>query len=167
MTEVPKPRDSGVSGTQEVGADNTTALQVIPPMQSVTMTQAIEGLAASRPRSLGGDVSAAFIAAAMSQMSQELQATRGSLREKEERLQVLSDELTQVKVRNASLTSHLGVAGKTQRLRQFSIFAGTAILGISVDLFKNENMSLALLTAAIGIGLLVFGWLSPAIGGGE
>lgn len=165
MTDIPKPDDSGVIGTQEPGTETTGALVSVPPMQSMTMTQAIEGLAATRPRSLGGDVSAAFVAAAMSQTSQELQATRQSLQRKEDQLQLALDDLTVAKVEIARLNGHLDVASSSQRLRRFSIFAGTALLGVAVDLYKNNYINMSYLIAALGAGLLLFGWLSPSRGG--
>jgi len=135
-------------------------------MHTVSISATLAGLAATQPRGFGSGNTAQIIASAYSQLNQEHQELLKTLREKDRKIEELFANLSDAKVSNAKLEGRLGVVSGAQRLRQFTIFAGTAMLGIAIDLFK-ANLNSSYLVGAVGLGLLLFGAVQPKTGGGE
>lgn len=167
MTEIPVPDETGVAGTQRPGTNDPALFDATPPLHGLPMTQVIEGLAASRPRSFGGEVPAALVAGAVTHLSHDLRDAQRMAQAKDEQLQRAQKELAMANVTIAKLSERLGATKGTQRLKQFCIFVGTALLGLSVDLFKNNLETPAYLIGALGGALLAFGWLTRSNGGDE
>lgn len=167
MAEIPTPSESGVSGTQLPGPAAGEIIDATPPTHGLPITQVVEGLAASKPRSLGGEASAALIAGAMTHLSHDLRTAQRALLDKDERIQQLQGELSASQVRAARLQERLGALATVQRLKQFSIFAGTGILGVAASLYTSNAEKTSYVLALIGCGLLAFGWFTGKPGGDE
>lgn len=163
--DVPVPSDTGATGTQQQGSTDLASLDVTPPTQG--LLQVIEGLAANRPKSFGGEVPAAFVAGSFAHLTHDLNVTRNSLQKKDEHLQNVQEQLANANVTIAKLKERVGAASSVQRLKQFSIFVGTALLGVSVDLYKNNLQTFSYLLLVLGGALLAFGWLTNRAGNAE
>lgn len=167
MAEIPTPVETGVAGTQQLGPVRSAPPDATPPLHGLPMTQVIEGLAASRPKSFGGEVPAALVAGAVTHLSHDLRAAQRAAQTKDDQLQQALRDLSQAKERIATLTERLSAAQGSQRLKQICIFIGTALLGLSVDMYKNNMEKPSFLLAILGGSLLLFGWLTPSAGSGE
>ena len=75
--DIPKPDESGSSGEQLPSAD--AQLVASSPLNGLPLADTIQGLAATKYRGMGGEVVAALLAGATSQMSQELQRAKGEI----------------------------------------------------------------------------------------
>jgi hypothetical protein len=167
MSEIPTPSESGVTGTQQLGSASTALVDATPPTHGLAMSQAIEGLAVTRPRGLGGDVPAALVAGAVSHLSHDLRSAKRAIIEKDQLAETLHTDLTSAKVAVARLEERLGALATVQRLKQFSIFAGTAILGVAATLYPTNAEKTSYVLGAIGAGLLILGWFTGKPGGEE
>ena len=82
MTEIPELQDTGSAGTQE-----TEPAQAVSPalpegaLERLPLAKAVEGLAATRSRSMGGEVAASLLAGSFNQISHELNEAKNELRE--------------------------------------------------------------------------------------
>lgn len=155
MGEVPDPTTSGVDGTQLVGTAIMTTI-IAPPMQSASVPDTIDGLVATHSKNLGGDVGARILAASFRQTSNQLAGAHARIAEQEVELRVANTAITELKVENAKLTAQLTTIAGTNRIKHACTFIGTAMLGLAVDLFKNNVATPAILLAVLGAALLVF-----------
>jgi hypothetical protein len=154
---IPTPADTGSLGTQTPGAGELTVLDAVPAFRGLQIAQAVEGLAETRPRSFGGDVGARLLASSFSQLSQELEESRRTLQSKDADLQRLTADLSVSTTRVAVLEERLGAVRGGQRIRQLAVFAGTAIVGVAIELWKSDLVKLAILLAILGVVLLAVG----------
>jgi len=127
----------------------------------------MEALATNRPRSLGGEVAASLIAGSFTQLSHDLEVTRADLRTRDDQLRTVHVELGEARVKIAALRERVGSINRMQHLKQLSIFSGTALLGVAVDLYKNNLEKLSYLLGIIGVILLLTAWLTQRVGGEE
>jgi hypothetical protein len=162
--EPPIQVDSGVNGTQAAGPLEPQAIDATPPTHGLPITHVFEGLAATRSRSLGGEVAASLIAGSFTQLAHDLDITRKDLRMRDEQLRKANDELGSSKAKIAVLTERLGNTGRTQQLKQLSIFLGTALMSVAVDLYKNNLDKISYLLGLAGAILLLTGWLTNRAG---
>jgi hypothetical protein len=151
--ETPKPRDSGVSGTQEKGEEPQGVLETLPPLTRPALHDAFIGLTATRPRNFGGDFNAALIGSMVDHFSQESIDAKQSLKQKNQELRDTIDELSAAKIELATLREKLGAAAGLSRVKQTCTFIGTAVLGIAVDLYKN-NFTISYLVGVSGAVLI-------------
>lgn len=167
MDDVPVPRETGVSGTQVAGTAGPLEVTATPPIHGLPITQTMEVLAATRARSLGGEVAAGLIAGSFTQISHDLEVTRSDLRTRDEQLRKATEELGTAKARIATLQERVGASSRVQHLKQLGIFSGTVLLGVAVDLYKNNLANLSYLLGAVGAVLLLVSWLTQRAGGAE
>jgi hypothetical protein len=83
---------------------------------------------------------------------------------RDEQLRKANDELGSSKAKIAVLTERLGNTGRTQQLKQLSIFLGTALMSVAVDLYKNNLDKISYLLGLAGAILLLTGWLTNRAG---
>lgn len=162
--DIPHPLDTGSSGTQTPTGDEVTLLEASSPFRGVPIAQAIEGLAATKARSLGGDVGATLLAGSFTQLTHDLETTRRALRLKENDFQRVTNELATSTTHAAVLDERLGSISRNQRIRQLAVFAGTALAGVAIDLWKSDMTKVAAIVGVLGVALLLFGALTPTGG---
>lgn len=114
--KMPEPKDTGSSGAQEV------ATAIVPvgkesPLKGLPIAEALEGLAATRSRSLGGEIAAHVISATFTQLSEDLQKTKRDLKDNQEELKRSVKEFYNVKEENAVLKERLRTQSKEGRFR--------------------------------------------------
>jgi F0F1-type ATP synthase assembly protein I len=151
--ETPNPKDSGVSGTQEKGEVRQGVVEALPPLNRLALHDTFIGLTASRPRNFGGDFNATLIGGMIDHFSQESIEAKQALKEKNQELSNKIEELSSAKIEIATLKEKLGAAAGLSRVKQTCTFIGTAVLGVAVDLYKN-NFSISYLVGIIGVVLI-------------
>lgn len=167
MSDLPVPDETGVSGTQVAGSTEPLPVDPTPPIHGLPITQAMEALATTRARSLGGEVAAGLIAGSFTQLSHDLEITRADLRARDEQLRKTHQELGEARTKIAALSERVGSINRMQHLKQLSVFSGTALLGVAVDFYKNNLEKMSYLLGAIGVVLLLTAWFTKRVGGEE
>ncbi len=163
--EIPKPSDSGSDGSQSI-AESSPELVPSDQLQKLPIAHTVQGIASSKSRAFGGEVTSALIVGITSQLSTELQYSKGEtlkLQGKNEQLtQLLSDE----RVTNAVLSERLKAFQTTRHLRNLGIAVGTVLATTSIVLFDTvQFQSYGYAALGIGIVLLLAGWFVPVRGG--
>jgi len=161
VTDIPEVEDPGSEGTQKESAG-----ELLPPESRNTFQQqpiqdAARGLAASSPRSLGGEVGARFIAASVSHLTNDLQETKRELSDTREKLDKTRDQLSNERSDVAAKAERLRSLSGVRHLRNISIAAGTVLMGLAVDFSRSEFSSMSLLLGGLGILIIVMGWIAP------
>jgi hypothetical protein len=162
--DIPKPPGGGSTGTQQPEVSALTPIEPYSPLAGLPLAQRVEGLAAAKPRNLGGEVAASLIAGTFSQMSADLQLQREQASNANDRANRLQQELGSSTTRIAVLEERLAAYERTQTVKHVAIFAGTALLAVAVDLIKADMKIVGSIVALLGAGLLLFGWVTKQRG---
>lgn len=155
MSDIPEISATGVDGSQITGT-SLVPLDVAPPLQAMSVPDAINGLIATHSRNLGGEVSARLLAASMTDTSNQLAAAHHRISEHGTELKEANVTITDLKIENAQLKARLGEILGNNRIKQGVTFVGTALLGVAVDLYKNGILVAASLLSILGFCLLAF-----------
>ncbi len=166
MIEIPKPTDTGSAGTQLVGTGEIATGAKESPFLGLPIIQRLEGLATTHSRSMGGEVAANLLAGSFSQISHDLQTTRQELRETRIELKQTLEELSKTKTRAAVLEERVNAAERDKHLKYFSITAGTVLIGIGIELYRNNFDKSGYIAGGFGLLLVIFSWFSR-MGGSE
>ena len=150
---LPEPSGSGVTGTQQMGSSKDLSIQVAAPLEGVLLST-VKGLAITHPKSLGGESNAAFLAGIVHHLTEDLESVKRKLEAKELGISELTNELSDSRIRAAELTEQLKSATQSSRVNQWTGIIGTALLGIALDMYKN-NMSLSYVVALLGSCILI------------
>jgi len=158
-SKIPQSTDTGSSGTQETSLETLVPANN-PPFGNLNITETIQGLAATKSRSMGGDVVAALIAGATTQMSYELAGIKKELAEERKKSGEIATEHSRLSVRNAVLQERINSEGNTKHLRNISIVIGTTLISIGIEFSRNNFDKISYLMYGLGGALLFLGWLS-------
>lgn len=159
---IPEPQETGGSGTQQESSPQDLQL-VNPeiPVQGLPLAATVQGLAATRARSLGGEVAASLIAGSFNHLSQELATTKRELQETQRKLENSRNELSEANAKKSVLEERLSTLGRIKYFSNLGIAVGTALVGFGVDFVKGktaENTGYILL--ALGSLLILLAWFS-------
>lgn len=160
MTEIPKPTDTGSAGTQQTGTGEVVAIAKVGPFVGLPITQRVEGLVATHSKSMGGEVAANLIAGSFGQLSYDLQSTKQELSDSRRELKQVLGELSEAKTRSAVLEERASTAERDKHLKNLSITAGTALIGIGIELYRNNFDKFGYIVGGFGLLLVVLGWFS-------
>lgn len=161
MTDVPVVDDSGSAGSQKASSGEVLPLEPESPFEQQPIQEAARGLAATNPRSLGGEVGARFVAASVTHLSNDLQETKKELANVRNRLDAAKDNLSAEKQNSAVLSERLRSIGGVRHIKNISIAVGTVLIGFAIDFSRNKFDSLSVIIAGIGLLMIVMGWVSP------
>lgn len=159
MSNPPVPDETGASGTQIAGSQGSLSLDTTPPTSGLPITHVLDGLAATRARSLGGEVAANLLAGSFSQLAHDLEVNRADLRTRDEQLRNVQQDLGNANVTIAILRERVGAIGRLQKIKQISIFGGTVLMGIAIDLYKNNLEKISYILGALGLVLFLAAWI--------
>lgn len=159
MEEIPEVKDSGSSGTQGGSSDIMAPITREKAMEGLIMHRAIEGLAAARPKGMGGEVVANLLSGAFGQLSQELTGIKEELRNSQYECNKAFDKLSECKERVATLTERVRLDSRNRHLRNFGIFAGTVLISNAIGFSKSQS-NIGWIFVAIGVLLVIISWLS-------
>ena len=161
MTEkaIPIPDTSGSTGDQ---TSNTGTAQLIEarPLDGLHMARAMDGLAESHSKSLGGGVAAALLAATTNQMACDYQELKQKLRELSDKHEKQRDELDETKTANAVFKQIINSDRQNKHFRNFAIAMGTGLIGTGIFLSRSELDNYAYGAYGIGLILLIVGWFT-------
>lgn len=161
MNEIPPVEPSGADGSQTIGVA-LTPVPIVPPMQVISIPlhsnvpEAIEGLVVTHSRNLGGDVSARLIAASMRDTSNQLAAANEAIEKKDSELSELRNNVSDLRVDKAKLEASIQAIIGNNRIKQACTFIGTALLGVAVDLYKDDLTNAAYVIGFLGVAALIF-----------
>lgn len=147
----PNPADTGASGTQEASSESSS-IEVIPPPFSNQTIDTIMGLAASRPKSFGGEAMASMVSAICYQTSADLQSARKELKRSEE-------ELTDSKVRIAVLEERIAGFIREDLPKKATITLGTLMASLGFSNVSNIGL-VGVAFGFIGLLLVIIGWFN-------
>ncbi len=166
MNEIPKPTETGSAGTQQAGTSALVTVTEESPLSGLPITQRVEGLAASHPRSMGGEVAANLIAGSFSQLSHDLQTTRDELNSTRGELKQALTDLSDIRIRAAVLEERANAAERDKHLKNLSIATGTILIGIGIELYRNNFDKFGFIVGGLGLLLVILGWFTRK-GGAE
>ena len=160
LLEIPKPVDTGSAGTQASTAADAAIPTVFAPFEGLPISRRVEGLAASKPRSMGGEVAASLIAGSFAQLSQELTDARGELKTTRSTINELKDALSECRERAVVLAERVRSYARDRHRRNVYIMVGTAIVGLGADFLRSDLDKQGLICGLLGLLLLAIGWFS-------
>ncbi|WP_159095340.1 MULTISPECIES: hypothetical protein [unclassified Stenotrophomonas maltophilia group] len=129
------------------------------------LLNAVNGIVESRPRALGGDVSAQFVQGALISFQDQLRAAKQSGARAQTANDKLSGELSEVREDNARLRSELRGMKSNHALSSLGMTGATILVGVAVDGYKNGSEKLAIVCVVIAAALIIGGWLIPNLKG--
>lgn len=161
MVDIPDTPDSGTLGTQLESVESIDrALVQTQPSAGHPIEQTVQGLAATKSRSLGGEVAANLLAGSVSQLSYEANNARADARSLQVKLDDARERLSDERVRSAELQVLLSSAEDEKKLRNVCLIAGTAIAGFGIDQVRSENVVVGSVLTFLGVVLALAGWFS-------
>lgn len=161
MTEIPKPTETGSAGTQQAGTRALVTIAEESPLSGLPITQRVEGLAATRPRSMGGEVAASLLAGSFSQLSLDLQTTRDELKDTRGELKQTLNHLSDAKTRAAVFEERASAAERGRHVKNLSNTGGTVLIGIGIELYRNSLNNLGIIAGGLGFLFVFLGWFTP------
>lgn len=156
-TPSPRPGESGVSGEQRQGPAQLLE-RVEAPLGGVLPT--VRDIAGANPRLLGGQLAATLIVESIEQGRADLYAARREISDKQAVIDQLKIQIADLRVAEAKISTTLTAARSSQTLKSTCIFLGTAIAGLGLDQIKTSNFIVGGVLAALGVTLLIYGWLA-------
>ena len=160
MTETPEPTETGSAGTQEIGTPASLSVNQQSPLEGLPITRTVEGLAATHSRSMGGEVAANLLAGAFTQITHDLQETKQDLDSTQKKLEMTHEELSDYKTKTAVLQERVNITHKNRHLKNLSMTAGTILIALGVDLYRNDFDKSAYILGALGMLFILLGWFS-------
>lgn len=156
---VPVPDDSGASGLQKEEQDGQ-ALTPAKPFSEHHIADAIEGIAASNTRALGGEVGSALVAAATRQLVADNENLRAENRDIKSKYDSQRDLLEQHRTKSAVLEERLRSDGRNRHLRNLAITVGVGLIGIGINLGRTQIDAYSIGAIVGGVLLTVLGWFA-------
>ena len=161
VPQIPEPKETGSSGTQLTGVGEIVSFAKESPLEGLPIIQRLEGLVAAKSRCLGGEVSTSLIVGSFAQLSYELQIARRDLHDTRDELKRTLEEMSAVKIKAAVLQERVNAYLRERHLKNLSITAGTVMIGIGIDLYRN-NFDYYYIVGGLGALLLILGWFSKS-----
>jgi len=158
VSDIPKPTDTGSAGIQQPGTVTALVAEPSHPLEGLPISQRLEGLAAARPRSMGGEIAATLVAGSFTQLSNELIETRRDLQDTRRELQSSHNTLAECREKSAVLTEKVNANSRDRHLRNLCIAVGTALIGFGIELARNKLEAVGYLLGGVGCLLLIFSW---------
>lgn len=157
------PVDSSSDGSQT--AQTNPSSKPAYPIAAVEfgaspLPEAICRISQANPRSLGGEIGAALIAAATVHLSHELLENKNELRETRNKANDLQATIAKKDVHIAVLTERIESVSRGKHIRNTFMVLGTALLGFAVELFRNKLTEYGWSCAFIGIVIILGTWFS-------
>ena len=138
MADIPEIKNAGSTGEQK----DTPGDLIIPdstnPFQRQPLVETVQGLAATRFRSMGGEAAANLISASFTHFANELAATKSELESTRQTLNSTRAELAQCQAKIGILKERVLSNSDGRHLRNVAMVGGTALLGIAIEFSRND-----------------------------
>jgi len=154
--KIPENLETGSTGDQKstsVELVPTDPENLFPPIVST-----VQGIAATKPRGLGGGVTADLMAGVVMQISYDLNETKSELRTTREDLDTARNDLSKSQIRAAVLGERVSDSNWQRHLQNLAITGGVILLGVAFELNKNDLSTLSILVGVLGLALIFAGW---------
>lgn len=163
MTNIPEIEETGSSGEQQ--PEPASGELILPsqesPFRPAPIEETVRGLAATKARSMGGEVAANLISGAFTQLSNDCTDAKSELGATRKALDSTRTELSNCQTREAVLKERVSTHTRGRHLRNVAIVVGTSLLGIGFELNRNNVDILSLFAGGMGILLIIMGWFWP------
>ena len=157
----PEIIETGSTGTQG-SADKDSALiplEPTKPFDGLLIAKAVAGLAASKPRSLGGEAAANMLSGAFMQLSNNNAELKAENKELHDKYDNVKDEFSESNKEVAVLKERLHSTGRFKHFQNISILIGTTLFALA---FKDDLASYRFILGSAGALLVLLGWfISP------
>lgn len=163
---IPYPTNPGSSGLQKQ-EQQATAVNTSAPFAQNHLATAIEGIAASSTRALGGEVGSAMVAAATRQLVSDNEQLRAENRDLRSRYDTQRNDLEDSRTKAAVLRERLSAEGRNRHLRNLSITIGVGLFGIGLNMARTEIDAASIGAMVVGVVLGLLGWLTGPRGDAE
>lgn len=124
------------------------------------MAETLYGLAASKSKSMGGEVSAQLIAAAFGNQTRDLDDTKLELTKTRKKLDDTNAELSSAKANNAVLRERLDNLGAIRHAKNLAIAIGTLLLGQGFKFIVDSLVPFGVGLFVVGALMIVLAWFS-------
>lgn len=161
VTEIPEVKDSGATGDQEAG-EKALVHPSQEPLFAPPITAAIQGLASSNAKNMGGVVVANLLSGSFSQLSHELQDAKLDLKNTRREFTTTHGELSKCKTQVAVLEERVSTSSRQKHLCNMAIAGGSIILGLAVQLDHQTLGAIPYVLGGIGCLFVLMGWLWPS-----
>ena len=166
MSTIPEPPETGTSGTQEASKEALVP-EVVNPFDDLPIVTTVKGIAAVKPKGLGGEISTALIAGSFVQMSSDLQEARKEIKELKEELKEKQSKLSEAEKKATICEDRLETNSKSKLIRYTVITIAPILIAIGIELLQKDFANAAFGAIVIGIILLLMGWFAPTRGAGK
>ncbi|WKZ33091.1 MAG: hypothetical protein QY316_01395 [Thermodesulfobacteriota bacterium] len=163
--EIPKPANTGSTGTQVVKPEIVQALEE-SPLKGLPIAQTIEGLAATKSKNMGGEVTATLVAGVVNQLQFELQSKDAELKEARNELKQTHADLSASRIKAAVLQERINSFLKEKHLGNLIIVVGTGLISFGIDM-SIDGIWYGYGLIFIGLLLATLGWFSNRFFKGE
>jgi hypothetical protein len=160
MQDIPEPRDSGSTGTQEAVQGDIIPPVADVPTSGLPIVQAVEGLRTASPRSIGGEGQAAFIVGTISQSYHDLLTTKMDLVQTRADLDKSKDECSRYKTRAEVLTDRIRSHRRMNHFKNLVNAVGIILIGGSIQLYTSSLYLHAFVAFPLGILLVILGMVA-------
>lgn len=159
-TLVREPQDTGTAGTQQPASPTENLNQLGAALQGLPMVQAVVGLATTRSKGLGGEITAGLLAGIVHQTAQEYHDTKRELATTRERLEQKQQALADSRQEVAVLLVRLREVSSGRHLRNLLIIVGSFLIGLGFDSYRNGLNTGAIIFCGLGALLVLVGWFA-------
>jgi len=125
------------------------------------LMNAVNGIAESQPKGLGGNVTAMMVQGVVSSYQSELKAARVALDKCQARSERLADDLASERQRIAGLSAEKADLRKQRTFSNLCMTIATIAAGLAVDAYKSGSERFAYCAAVIALALVVGAWVIP------
>lgn len=164
VVKIPEIGETGSTGAQEEASTSLTLPDQESHFEPMPMTNIVHGLAATNARSLGGEVAAQLLAGSFAQIANELKDTKASLRAERNELDTLRTDLSTTRTRKAVLRERVSALTHVRYVGNFLITIGLALIGVSIELSRNDSEGLSYVLGGLSLVMVIVGWSLPVSG---
>lgn len=157
MSEIPVSDNRGASGGQSAPKQGCEVTE-LPPLSK--MSSIVEGLAATKSKSFGGEIGASLLAGSFHQLSNDLDSAKVELREMREQLSNSNKELNNWKQNSLVLEERVLANGKIRTLGNAALTLGSVLVGVAIELYRSKMLNIAGAVALVGVIMFLLGWFT-------
>lgn len=145
---------------QVVGAGQEASdhkLRIDVPIAPIV--KAVEGLVASNQKSMGSVTASQLVLGSLRQINADLHDARKELRDTQRRFEDTNSELTACRIKTAVLEGKIQAIVRYRWHQNIAYTFGAALIGLAVDFFRREMPEITALLGALGLIMIIYGWL--------
>lgn len=159
---IPEPSDSGSSGNQEASPENEVIEVQASALDGLHIPKAVSTLGASSSRHFGGEIGSTLMPAIVNQLADDRSEARQEVREMRYEVKDLRDKLSEANKRAAVLEERLRSAANNRHLRNIAISFGSILIGIAIELIRNQYSIYGSAAGVLGVLMVYLGWLAKS-----